>query len=399
MDGNNYVQLSQELAIDKVVEYMNVGDKPGKNTPWKIGTELRKTKDGDEMFNGDWKYLSVLGSVLYIANVTRPDISYCVSALSRYGQNPNASHYKALERVVLYLKKTKDKKLTYWGNSTHPFRITAAADASFADCKDTMRSSLGWCCWLGGGNDDDPKGLFMWGSRIGRNVALSTTESEVQALLEMTKDLEWARDFMQELDYEQRCSTKVLEDNAGCVFQSNNCKGMKRARHYMVPLAKINEMVGSGFMHVHQTPSEMNCADLFTKGLPFAAHWRHSVNALGLTEGLKNNKEEKRTGRERANKKIASIHSMIYDSDVDSSESRRTVENESQAYKAGIVDGGWLQHQCRKMIERNMNYERSKYPDKYAGGSGAPRKSEPMRKEEKNANVVCLSQLLGCFHY
>ena len=94
----------------------------------------------------------------------------------------------------------------------------------------------------------------MWGSRIGRNVALSTTESEVQALLEMTKDLEWARDFMQELDYEQRCSTKVLEDNAGCVYQSNNCKGMKRARHYMVPLAKINEMVGSGFMHilVHQ---------------------------------------------------------------------------------------------------------------------------------------------------
>ena len=60
------------------------------------------------------------------------------------------------------------------------------------------------------------------------------------------------------------------------------------------------------------------------------------------------------------------------------------------------MDGGWLQHQCRKMIERNMDYERSKYSDKYAGGSGAPRKSEPMRKEEENENVVCLSQLLGC---
>ena len=78
----------------------------------------------------------------------------------------------------------------------------------------------------------------------------------------MTKDLEWARDIMQELDYEQRCTTKVLEDNAGCVYQSINCKRMKRARNYMVPLAKLNEMVGSGFMHIHQTLSERNCADL-----------------------------------------------------------------------------------------------------------------------------------------
>ena len=47
------------------------------------------------------------------------------------------------------LKKTKDKCLTYWGDSKHPFRITAAADAAHADCKETMRSSLGWCGWLG----------------------------------------------------------------------------------------------------------------------------------------------------------------------------------------------------------------------------------------------------------
>jgi len=372
-EGRKYIKLSQELAIDKVIEYMKLENTPGKNTPWKTNTELRKKKDDDELFTGDWKYLSVLGSLLYIANITRPDISYCISALARYGKDPNLSHHQALERVVLYLKKTKDKCLTYWGDSKHPFRITAAADAAYADCKDTMRSSLGWCSWLGG-PDNEPNGPIMWGSRIGRNVALSTTESEVQALVEMTKDLEWARDFMNELGYEQKCSTRVLEDNSGCVHQANNCKGMKRARHYLVPLAKVNEMVESGFMHLHQTPTDSMCADIFTKRLSFSAHWRHTINILGIKHGIQKESSKVKTQKQRANEKFNSIHSMV-DSDTGFSESRRTAESELNEYKKGIVDGSWLHHQCRRMIERNMNYMKSNKMDE--GQEAESRKAVP----------------------
>ena len=65
----------------------------------------------------------------------------------------------------------------------NPFRLGAASDASFADCVDTKCSTLGWGLWLG----EQPSGLIAWGSRIGKTVALSTTESEVQAALECTK--------------------------------------------------------------------------------------------------------------------------------------------------------------------------------------------------------------------
>ena len=385
-EGKKYIELSQELAIDKIVEYMKLENTPGKNTPWKTNTELRKKKDDDELFTGDWKYLSVLGSLLYIANISRPDISYCVSALARYGKDPNLLHHQALERVVLYLKKTKDKCLTYWGGSKHPFRLTAAADAAYADCKDTMRSSLGWCNWLGG-HTNEPNGIIMWGLRIGRNVALSTTESEIQSLVEMTKDLEWARDLMTELGYEQKCSTRVLEDNSGCIHQANNCKGMKRARHYLVPLAKVNEMVESGFMHLHQTPTDLMCADIFTKGLAFSAHWRHTKNILGIKDGLQKDNKNK-TLKQRTGEKFSSIHSMV-DSDNSLSESRRTVESESNEYKRGVVDGSWLQHQCRKMMERNMDYMKMKKIDEGRGdepnrasgvGVKSPRKGTKSRR-------------------
>ena len=90
---------------------------------------------------------------------------------------------------------TKHIGLRYTSGQENPFKLTAASDASFADCEDTKRSTLGWCQWLG----DKPNGLITWVSRIGKNVALSTTESEVQAALELTKDVSWTRDFMSEI--------------------------------------------------------------------------------------------------------------------------------------------------------------------------------------------------------
>jgi len=96
---------------------------------------------------------------------------------------------------------TREIGVRYSSGSANPFRLSAAADASFADCEDTKRSTLGWCQWIGG-YDGKPSGVLTWGSRIGRNVALSTTESEVQAGLELLRDLKWMRGFLHELGYE-----------------------------------------------------------------------------------------------------------------------------------------------------------------------------------------------------
>ena len=187
-------------------------------------------------------------------------------------------------------------------------------------------------------------------------------------------------------------------------------------------------MVESGFMHLHQTPTDSMCADIFTKGLPFSAHWRHTINILGIKHGIQKESSKVKTQKQRANEKFNSIHSMV-DSDNGLSESRRTVESELNEYKKGIVDGSWLQHQCRRMIERNMNYMKSNKMDegqeaeslkavpsgssndaeasckctKSRGGGIAGNKtnkvmskmfSQPIEKEEKNTDKMNLSELL-----
>jgi hypothetical protein len=54
------------------------------------------------------KYQAIVGSLMYIALATRPDISFAVAALSRYNSKPYKTHLTAAKRVLRYLKATKN---------------------------------------------------------------------------------------------------------------------------------------------------------------------------------------------------------------------------------------------------------------------------------------------------
>ena len=57
------------------------------------------------------EYASVIGSLMYAAQCTRLNIAFAVSKLSRFTNNPSVEHWKAIERVLWYLKKTKELSL------------------------------------------------------------------------------------------------------------------------------------------------------------------------------------------------------------------------------------------------------------------------------------------------
>ena len=277
-DGKAWVGLSQELAITKIAQAAGLTEARRATTPTVADEKLYRTVEGDKPPSENWSYPSILGGVLYVANLTRPDIAYAAHRLTRYLKNPNHTHCQALKRLVRYLYTTKEIGIRYTGGGRNPFRLNAAADASFADCEDTRRSTLGWCQWLGSG---EPSGLITWGSRIGKNVALSTTESEVQAALELLKDTLWMRDFLREVGYRQTGSTRILEDNNGCLGQATATTGLRRARHYLTALAALNEATQAGDVHLHRVDSDENTADAFTKGLGSAKNTKFATQTTG----------------------------------------------------------------------------------------------------------------------
>ena len=53
-------------------------------------------------------YASIIGSLRYVVDCTRPDIAYVVGLLCRFTNRLSLEHWNAIERVMRYLKKTQN---------------------------------------------------------------------------------------------------------------------------------------------------------------------------------------------------------------------------------------------------------------------------------------------------
>lgn len=66
-----------------------------------------------------WEYMQLVGNILWVASMTRPDIAYYASRLAMYAQCPTKQHEYFALCVVGYLVKTEEMVLTYGGKIAH----------------------------------------------------------------------------------------------------------------------------------------------------------------------------------------------------------------------------------------------------------------------------------------
>ncbi|XP_047328573.1 secreted RxLR effector protein 161-like [Impatiens glandulifera] len=120
---------------------------------------------------------------------TRPDIAYAVSKLSRYTSNPSNNHWKAIVRLLRYLRNTHDYGLHY---TRHSAVIEGYTDADWiSDMKDS-KSTSGYVFILGGA-------AISWKSSKQTIIAKSTMESEFIALGKCGEEAEWLRLFLEDI--------------------------------------------------------------------------------------------------------------------------------------------------------------------------------------------------------
>ena len=102
--------ISQKAFADKVVDTYGVGS--GIWVPASTSLKLDQF-DADEP-EGGWPFREVIGSLMWLANQTRPDISNAVRAVARYCHAPKHVHWKAALNVVWYLKSTSESFWDYF---------------------------------------------------------------------------------------------------------------------------------------------------------------------------------------------------------------------------------------------------------------------------------------------
>lgn len=106
------MELSQRVYIDKLLNEYNMNECKCVKTPIEVGMQLSENnspqceEDRKEMMNVPYRRL--IGSLLYIALATRPDIMYAVIKMSQNVSDPGKTHWIQVKRILRYLKATKD---------------------------------------------------------------------------------------------------------------------------------------------------------------------------------------------------------------------------------------------------------------------------------------------------
>ena len=120
----------------------------------------------------------MVGSLLYLASWTRPDIAFAVSQLSRFVSNPGKPHLEAAKRVFRYINKTKKLGLTYSSPVSlpgmpvfPPNTLWGYVDSDWAGCPDSSHSTSGFIFMLNGA-------AISWRSKRQTTAALSSAEAD-----------------------------------------------------------------------------------------------------------------------------------------------------------------------------------------------------------------------------
>ena len=113
-DGGR-ITLDQTAYIDHMLQEFGMIDCNIYATPSTLIDFTDPNHQRGEPLNAEQHaiYRSMVGALLYAANVTRVDISYIVGLLARYVSYPTEQHMVAAKHVLRYLKGTKDLKLHF----------------------------------------------------------------------------------------------------------------------------------------------------------------------------------------------------------------------------------------------------------------------------------------------
>ena len=98
-------------------------------TPYRSGLPINDCPESDEandfpaLVEQRIKYQSVVGSIGWLAQSTRPDLAPCHSFLSSYNNKPSKSHWNAALYVLHYIHSTINYGFTFTSNDRAPLHI------------------------------------------------------------------------------------------------------------------------------------------------------------------------------------------------------------------------------------------------------------------------------------
>jgi hypothetical protein len=135
------------------------------------------------------------------------------------------------------------------------------ADSDYA-ADQSRRSTMGSVVMMNGGP-------VCWSSVLGKTVAMSTCEAEVNAAVLATKEALHLKQLLVDLDLsDPLVPLQIGEDNSACIAQAESgIRHVRNAKHYEIRLRFLQELVVDKRVEFVYCPTDLQLADFFTKPL------------------------------------------------------------------------------------------------------------------------------------
>ncbi|XP_077222219.1 uncharacterized protein LOC143856067 [Tasmannia lanceolata] len=205
------------------------------------------------------EYASIIGSLRYATDCTRPDIAYAVGILCKYTSNPSIEHWNAISRVMRYLKRTINNGIHY---QRFPAVLEGFSDADWNTLSEDSKATTGYVFTIG-------SGAVFWRSKKQTIIAQSTMESELIALTSACEDASWLRNFLSDIPIWERPVPAVLIhcDSTAAIGRVHNKYYNGKSRQIRRKHSSVRELISNGSVTIDFVRSGDNLADPLTKAL------------------------------------------------------------------------------------------------------------------------------------
>ncbi|KNZ51160.1 hypothetical protein VP01_4063g1 [Puccinia sorghi] len=270
------IGLCQPGLIKKGLELLDLEDSRSVNTPLITGAQLHTATEEDhqEFLKLKINYRLYTGILNYLACRTRPDLAAAVSVFSRFNQRPGLSHWKEVLHCWKYLKGDMGLLLKPKGGKIDK-RLQFYTDTTWAEDQGTRISQSGSIAFW-------KSCPILWNSKKQKNITLSSTESEMNALSDGEQENQWLTFLIEELGKQKLDPTVFLVDNHGLMEKLKNFGSNFKTKQLDIKIRNLRDEFSKGEIDVKLIPSEAMIADSLSKAAPHASVKRLQDKCLSV---------------------------------------------------------------------------------------------------------------------
>jgi len=271
-DGS--IKCTQKGLIKKTLEAAGMENCNPNSVP-AAQAALGADKDGPPM-EDKWNYRGICGMLLYLSTNTRPDITFAVSQVCRFGNDPKKSHATAVKTILRYLKKTCNEGIIV-RPSTQRLNLDLYVDADFCglfgreDPRDanSVRSRTGYIAMLCGWP-------IIWKSSLQTHLSQSTLEAEYSALSSALRTFLPLKQLVEEMIKKTKCKmlegarvhATVFEDNQSTYFLATNQRITSRTKYLLAKWHWFWDAYNRSEFSIVKCPTDQQHSDYLTKAQP-----------------------------------------------------------------------------------------------------------------------------------